>query len=225
MGSLSMEDAPWGDQTPVPWMEDASRKSSHDLPGSLCKIWNSMVARSRCGQLIRCVRCDMMCQMCDGFEMVCSKRFDWFQHHPTLPFKIMRYWEIDWFTIIGFHLSFTIIHKSRSHWIYNFGAYLLHPSPISWNPSPSPKNAPCQERLGNNRILYTDAGMKALRMGQQRNEQLRKQAWQTSPYGQKFIETWDCGRGWDDWDGDLPRAEHDLLDIDGESIRHRFNMV
>lgn len=45
-----------------------------------------------------------------------------------------------------------------------------------------------QERLGNNRILYTEAGMKALRMGQQRNEQLRKQAWQTSPYGQKFIE-------------------------------------
>lgn len=45
-----------------------------------------------------------------------------------------------------------------------------------------------QERLGNNRILYTDAGMKALRMGQQRNEQLRKQAWQTSPWGQKFIE-------------------------------------
>lgn len=45
-----------------------------------------------------------------------------------------------------------------------------------------------QERLGNNRILYTDAGMKALRMGQQRNEQLRKQAWQTSVWGQKFIE-------------------------------------
>lgn len=45
-----------------------------------------------------------------------------------------------------------------------------------------------QERLGNNRILYTEAGMKALRMGQQRNEQLRKQACQTSPYGQKFIE-------------------------------------
>lgn len=45
-----------------------------------------------------------------------------------------------------------------------------------------------QERLGNNRILYTDAGMKALRMGQQRNEQLRKQAWQTSAWGQKFIE-------------------------------------
>ena len=46
----------------------------------------------------------------------------------------------------------------------------------------------CQERLGNNRILYTDAGMKALRIGQQRNEQLRKSAWQTSIYGQKFME-------------------------------------
>ena len=45
-----------------------------------------------------------------------------------------------------------------------------------------------QERLGNNRILYTDAGMKALRIGQQRNEQLRKSAWQTSTYGQKFME-------------------------------------
>jgi len=37
--------------------------------------------------------------------------------------------------------------------------------------------------------------MKALRMGQQRNEQLRKQAWQTSPYGQKFIETWMMAAG------------------------------
>lgn len=30
--------------------------------------------------------------------------------------------------------------------------------------------------------------MKALRIGQQRNEQLRKSAWQTSTYGQKFME-------------------------------------
>ena len=30
--------------------------------------------------------------------------------------------------------------------------------------------------------------MKALRIGQQRNEQLRKSAWQTSVYGQKFME-------------------------------------
>ena len=44
-----------------------------------------------------------------------------------------------------------------------------------------------QERLGNNRILYTEAGMKALRLGQQRNEALRKAAWQTSPWGQKFM--------------------------------------
>eukprot|EP00438_Fugacium_kawagutii_P036139 Skav236805 [mRNA] locus=scaffold3611:42680:53651:- [translate_table: standard] len=45
-----------------------------------------------------------------------------------------------------------------------------------------------RERLGNNRILYTDAGMKALRLGQQRNEALRKQAWTTSALGKKFLE-------------------------------------
>lgn len=47
-----------------------------------------------------------------------------------------------------------------------------------------------QERLGDNRILYTDAGMKALRLGQQRNEALRKQAWTTSALGKKFLEPW-----------------------------------
>ncbi|CAJ1349482.1 unnamed protein product [Effrenium voratum] len=46
-----------------------------------------------------------------------------------------------------------------------------------------------QERLMNNRILYTEAGMKALRQGQQRNEALRrKSAWQSSAYAQKFAE-------------------------------------
>lgn len=44
-----------------------------------------------------------------------------------------------------------------------------------------------QERLGNNRILFSDAGMKALKIGQQRNEQLRNKAWKTSAYGQMFM--------------------------------------
>ncbi|OLQ00896.1 hypothetical protein AK812_SmicGene16405 [Symbiodinium microadriaticum] len=45
-----------------------------------------------------------------------------------------------------------------------------------------------QERLGNNRILYTDAGMKAFRAGQARNEAVRKAAWKATPWAQKFAE-------------------------------------
>ena len=79
MGSLSMEDAPWGYQTPEGAMDGGCIKEEFprlarqfmqdlELYGGEEQVWPA----------------DQMCQMwydvmmCDGFEMVCSKRFDWF---------------------------------------------------------------------------------------------------------------------------------------------------
>jgi len=43
-----------------------------------------------------------------------------------------------------------------------------------------------EDRLGHNRLLFSDAGMKAYRAGQLRHEAVRKAAWKATPYAQQF---------------------------------------